>query len=227
MTVTPAVPISSSHATRCRMAEEQNRLKGFLGTANEMTAIAEVIAPATVAWVRSLSDTEIIPMGEKALGDIADNILVLDEIRQRFRKGLPILGYINWKEFVERNSKYSIRTIQRRLNEVNGKDETKVNDRFKTTEADAPPAVETNPVPDAEELAALLAPLECKPEPASEPIEAPATEILPPQSDTVRLRQFFKGTGIEVKQSIHGNKFLLDGLSFAQCREIATMLVSE
>jgi hypothetical protein len=91
----------------------------------------------------------------------------------------------------------------------------------------APTVDETNPAPDAEELAALLAQPESKPEPASEPIEAPATEILPPQSDTVRLRQLFKGTGIEVKQSIHGNKFLLDGLSFAQCREIATMLVGE
>jgi len=114
-------------ATTCRMSAEQIRLKGFLGTTSEMTAVAEVIAPATVAWVQSLSDAEIIPMGEKALGDIADNILLLDEIRQRFRKGLPILGYTNWSDFVERNSKFSLRTVQRRLNEVNGKDESKVN----------------------------------------------------------------------------------------------------
>jgi hypothetical protein len=114
-------------ATSCRMPEEHNRLKGFLGTAHEITTVAEVVAPKTVAWVRSLSDAEIIPMGEKAIGDIADNILVLDEIRQRFRKGLPILGYTNWSDFVERNSKFSLRTVQRRLNEVNGKDESKVN----------------------------------------------------------------------------------------------------
>jgi hypothetical protein len=57
--------------------------------------------------------------------------------------------------------------------------------------------------------------------------QASAIEVLPPESkasDTTRLRTLFKGTGLEVKQSVHGNKFLLDGLSFAQCREIATML---
>ena len=59
-------------------------------------------------------------MGVKALGDIADDILVLDEIRQRFRKGRAIEGYANWTEFVEKNSKYGIRTIQKRLNQVNG-----------------------------------------------------------------------------------------------------------
>jgi hypothetical protein len=228
MTVTPAVPLSSSHATTCRMAEEQDRLKGFLGTANEMTSIAEVIAPATVAWVRSLSDTEIIPMGEKALGDIADNILVLDEIRQRFRKGLPILGYINWKEFVERNSKYSIRTIQRRLNEVNGKDETKVNDRFKTTEADAPPAVETNPVPDAEELAALLAPLSESELEADQKFEAtlikaPTTEPTP-ESDLARLRKLFMPLGLALEKSNHGSKYRLDKLTESQLNKIATVL---
>jgi hypothetical protein len=121
-------------ATSCRMPEEHNRLKGFLGTAHEITAVAEVVAPKTVGWVRSLSDAEIIPIGEKALADIADNILVLDEIRTRFRKGLPILGYANWSDFVERNSKFSLRTIQRRLNEVNGRDETKIN-KPKTLEA--------------------------------------------------------------------------------------------
>ena len=118
---------SPPDATSCRMADEQIRLKGFLGTATETTAIAETIAPATVAWVRSLSDAEIIPMGEAALKDIADSILVLDEIRTRFRKGLPILGYNNWSDFIQRNSKFSLRTVQRRLNEVNGKDERKIN----------------------------------------------------------------------------------------------------
>jgi hypothetical protein len=94
----------------------------------------------------------------------------------------------------------------------------------------AAPALPSDSVPDVEELTTLLAPLESEPEPASEPIEAPAMKILPPEpkeSDTTRLRQLFKDTGIEVKQSVHGNKFVLDGLSFAQCREIATMLVSE
>ena len=105
-------------------SEALNRTKGFLGTAEEMT----ILAPRdTVAWVRSLSDAELIPLGEKALKDIADDILVLDEIRQRFRKGLPILGYNGWKDFVQENSRYSIRTIQRHLAAKNGKDESKTN----------------------------------------------------------------------------------------------------
>jgi hypothetical protein len=66
--------------------EETNRLKGFLGTAGEMTSIAETLAPHSIAWVKSLSDDELFPLGEKALQDIADDILVLDEIRQRFRR---------------------------------------------------------------------------------------------------------------------------------------------
>jgi hypothetical protein len=110
-------------------SDETNRLKGFLGTTAEMTAVADIVAPRSVAWVKSLSDTELLPLGEKALHDIADDILVLDEIRSRFRaaKGAPILGYQNWREFVERNSRYSLRTVQNRLAEKNGKDESKVN----------------------------------------------------------------------------------------------------
>jgi len=106
---------------------EHNRLKGFLGTADELTAVAQTIAPNSVAWVKSLTDEEIIPLSIKALGDIADNVILLDELRQRFRKGLPIAGYGNWKEFIDKHSKFSIRTIQNRLAEVNGKDESKVN----------------------------------------------------------------------------------------------------
>ena len=122
----------ATNAQDLRMAE-QNRLKGFLGTANEMTKVAEVIAPKTVEWVRSLTDAEIIPMGVKALGDIADDILVLDEIRQRFRRGHAIEGYANWTEFVEKNSKYGIRTVQRRLNEVHGVREYEKFDPLETT----------------------------------------------------------------------------------------------
>jgi hypothetical protein len=77
-------------------------------------------------------------LGEKALKDIADDIIVLAEIRQRFylAKGKPLMDYLNWREFVERNSRYSLRTIQNRLAEVNGKDESKVNDRFKEPKPD-------------------------------------------------------------------------------------------
>jgi hypothetical protein len=86
-----------------------------------------------VAKYHALSNEDLFPLGEKALKDIADDIIVLYEIRQRFyaAKGSPLLGYQNWREFVERNSKYSIRTIQNRIAEVQGKDESKVNDRYK------------------------------------------------------------------------------------------------
>jgi hypothetical protein len=108
-------------------SEALNRTKGFLGTSEEMTAVAEIIAPHSVEWVRSLSDAELLPLGERALHDIADDILVLDEIRQRFHKSANILGYNGWKDFVTKNSRYSIRTIQRHLAEKNGKDESKTN----------------------------------------------------------------------------------------------------
>jgi hypothetical protein len=84
------------------------------------------------------------------------------------------------------------------------------------------------------ELTELLAPMEPAElavlEAEASAAQASAIEVLPPESkasDTTRLRTLFKGTGLEVKQSVHGNKFLLDGLSFAQCREIATMLGGE
>jgi hypothetical protein len=86
----------------------------------------------------------------------------------------------------------------------------------------AAPAVE-----DDAELDALFAPPTAE-ELAQEfpvSVEAPAMEIPEPkESDLARLRQLFNGTGVEVKKSNHGSKYVLDGLSFAQCREIATVL---
>lgn len=81
--------------------------------------------------VRQMGDYDLFTWGEKALKDVADDIIVLDEIRNRFlaRKNqkAPILGYTSWGDFVDRNSRFSIRTIQKRLAEVHGKDESKVN----------------------------------------------------------------------------------------------------
>jgi hypothetical protein len=108
-----------------------NRTKGFLGTASEAV---EVMDRDIVAKYRAMSNEELIPIGEKALHDIADDIIALDEIRSRFRAGRAIKGYSSWKEFVSRNSAYSVRTIQRRLSDQNGKDESKINDRYKTPE---------------------------------------------------------------------------------------------
>jgi len=110
-------------------------VKGLLSTKIQGLPFVEQVA--------AMSNAELIPLGEKALHDIADNIIVLTEIRRRFgnKQGTvhsAILGYQCWKDFVEKNSWYSLRTVQRRLNEVNGKDETKVNDRFKN----AAPSVE-------------------------------------------------------------------------------------
>jgi hypothetical protein len=104
------------------VSEETNRIKGFLGAgADEVTSVAQVLAPGSIAWVKSLTDAELFPLGERALQDIADDIIVLDEIRQRFRlAGGGMRGYSGWKQFVEKNSRYTMRTIQRRLNEVNG-----------------------------------------------------------------------------------------------------------
>lgn len=126
---TAATPISDAKifASENDTSPETNRLKGFLGTASEMTSVAETLAPHSVAWVKSLSDDELFPRGERALQDIADDILVLDEIRQRFRLKGSMRGYSGWKEFVEKNSRYSMRTIQNRLAEINGKDVSKAN----------------------------------------------------------------------------------------------------
>jgi hypothetical protein len=109
--------------------QEQNRLKGFLGTADEMTDVAQIVAPHSVEWVRSLSDSELLPLGERALSDIADDILILDEIRQRFlrAKGQHVGRYTSWKDFVTQNSRYTLRTIQNRLAQKNGKDASKTN----------------------------------------------------------------------------------------------------
>jgi hypothetical protein len=190
-------------AASTQMAPDANgiRMKGFLGTADEMTKVAEVLAPKTVEWVRSLTDAEIIPMGVKALGDIADDILVLDEIRQRFRKR-SIEGYANWTEFIEKNSKYGIRTIQKRLATVNGKDETKVNDRFKVIEAEtaAPAVVITDAVnfPAAKQL-------KQRPKPTEE---------------LLRLQGLAKNAGYYLTTSARDEAYDLLGLTAAQVEKL-------
>jgi hypothetical protein len=105
-------------------------IKGFLGT----TDTVDAMSPEQVHKIHGLTNEELFPLGERALSDIADDIIVLAEIRQRFylAKGKPLMGYRNWREFVERNSRYSLRTIQNRLVEVHGKDESKINERYKT-----------------------------------------------------------------------------------------------
>ena len=88
---------------------ENNRIKGFIGSAaEEVTQVAQTLAPYSVEWVKSLSDYELFPLGERAMQDIADDILVLYEIRQRFRAKGPMMGYTGWKDFVEKNSRYTV-----------------------------------------------------------------------------------------------------------------------
>ena len=137
-TAVQAVENASTDAQFCACDTDQNRLKGFLGVSKETV---EAMNQTVVEKYRAMSDAELFAIGEKALGDIADDIIALDEIRTRFRRGHAILGYVNWKEFVQRNSKYSIRTVQNRLAEIHGKDESKVNDRYKNPMY----AVETTP----------------------------------------------------------------------------------
>lgn len=104
--------------TTCRIDPEAlGRTKGFLGVSDDTVAAMDLSA---VAHYKAMSNEDLFPIGERALRDIADDIIALDEIRNRFRVQSPLMGYQNWREFVARNSKYSLRTVQRRLNEVNG-----------------------------------------------------------------------------------------------------------
>jgi hypothetical protein len=78
-------------------------------------------------YYRNLANEELFPMGERAFTEIADNLIALAEIRYRFKRDGALMGYSGWLEFVEKNSRLGIRTIQRRLSEINGKDESKAN----------------------------------------------------------------------------------------------------
>ena len=108
----------------CAYPNPDAAIKGLLGSHIEALLSSDI-----VRQVAALSNEELFPLGEKALHDVADDIVVLAEIRNRFfyRKGFSILGYSGWKDFVEKNSRYSIRTIQNRLAAVNGKDVSKIN----------------------------------------------------------------------------------------------------
>ena len=118
-------------------SQANGRINSLFGTS---AGWRDALPTEVVQHVKSLSNEELFPMGEAALRDIADNLVILAEIRDRFHyaKG-SLMGYANWKEFVAKNSAYSIRTIQRRLNEATGtKDETKVNDRYKAPAIEVP-----------------------------------------------------------------------------------------
>src|SRR2546426_6399622 len=98
------VPTDATNVA-CADLNAANRVKGFLGMTGE---IVPSMPADPVAYVKSLTDAELFSAGEKALRDIADDIIVLDEIRTRFHtaKGQPILGYQNFKDFIEKNSIY-------------------------------------------------------------------------------------------------------------------------
>jgi len=107
---------------------ELNRTKAFLGgTRSEVTNAVPVEGGRTLADIRALTDADLIIAGEIAMQDIGDNLLVLDELRQRFRSGKTFTGYSGWQDFVARNSRYSMRVIQNKLAEFKGKDKSKVN----------------------------------------------------------------------------------------------------
>jgi hypothetical protein len=98
----------------------------------------EVMAdePMVPERIHALTNEALFEWGERACGkvaDFADDLAVLVEIRQRFRaaNGAPLMSYSNWAEFVTKNSHYSLRTIQRRIAEAVGPDESKINTRFK------------------------------------------------------------------------------------------------
>ena len=113
---------NSSHDT------ELNRTKGFLGgTLAEITAAVPAEHLPMLSDIQAMTDGALVVASEHAMQDIGDNLLVLDELRQRFRRGVRFKGYLSWSDFVGRNSRYSLRTIQMKLTAVNGKDESKVN----------------------------------------------------------------------------------------------------
>jgi hypothetical protein len=140
------------------------------------------------------------------------------------------LGYIGWKDFVEKNSRYSVRTIQRRLNEVNG-----VREYTKTEQTTNVVLPESTPENDSE-LAAILdvkptAPVHRGRSKAQVAADASCAQKMmehcgtgPVSSDTARLRKEFSGTGLELKTSTHGGRYDLCGLLPAQLKMIAPFL---
>jgi hypothetical protein len=150
-TAAPATPDTTNVVSVPNITN--NSIKGFLGTADETVSL---MPSDPVAQIHALSNEELFPLGEKALHDIADDIIVLNEIRTRFylAKGTPLMGYTNWRDFVEKNSRYSIRTVQRRLNEVNGvRGYTKPDTRPDTKPT--PTTIETPETPKVEPQPAL------------------------------------------------------------------------
>ena len=136
-TVPAAIEVLSKIDATNDASQANGRINSLFGTS---AGWRDALPTEVVQHVKSLSNEELFPMGEAALRDIADNLVILAEIRDRFHyaKG-SLMGYANWKEFVAKNSAYSIRTIQRRLNEATGtKDETKINDRYKAPAIEVP-----------------------------------------------------------------------------------------
>jgi hypothetical protein len=146
-TALPAIEgeiLPKTDATFVACRQVNGRINSLFGTSAEWK---DALPADVLQHVKSLPNEELFPMGEKALRDVADDLVILAEIRDRFyhAKG-KLMGYTGWKEFVAKNSAYSIRTIQRRLNEATGtKNETKVNDRYK---AEVPAISEPEPEPD-------------------------------------------------------------------------------
>jgi hypothetical protein len=64
---------------------------------------------------------------------LEEDLVGLAAVREEFRnaKGKPCHGYANWIEYVHNNSRLSLRSIQYRLSKVYGRDERKINHRFK------------------------------------------------------------------------------------------------
>src|SRR5947208_16510821 len=107
----PTVPaiegeiLPKTDAQICAQADlnAANRVKGFLGMTGE---IVPSLPADPVAYVKALTDAELFSAGEKALRDIADDLIILDEIRNRFRaaNGRVLLGYQSWKFSIRRGT---------------------------------------------------------------------------------------------------------------------------
>jgi hypothetical protein len=58
-----------------------NSIKRLMGVTDEFRP---ALPEDAVTYVQGLSNEELFPLGERALRDIADDLVVLCEIRQRF-----------------------------------------------------------------------------------------------------------------------------------------------
>jgi hypothetical protein len=124
MASTAAAP-AKADAASVSHSIELKEAGGVLTSA--LANIVRVVAPDNT--FASMANEELFPIGERAAKSLKHDAAALNEIRQRFKNanGQPLMGYTGWLDFLAKNFDVTPRQIQRKLNEVNGKDTSKVN----------------------------------------------------------------------------------------------------